>query len=70
MFRNNQKQFYKELDGKIYERTEATDPRGSTEFWSRIWSEPVEHNRDSEWLKNMKEKLGSEGTKMGHIKNG
>ena len=31
MFRNNQKQFYKELDGKKYEQTEVPDPRGSTE---------------------------------------
>ena len=24
---------------------------------SKLWSEPVEHNRDSEWLKKSKEKL-------------
>ena len=38
-------------------QTEAPDPKGSTEFWSKLWSEPVEHNRDSEWLKKVKEKL-------------
>ena len=37
-------------------QTEAPDPKGSTEFWSKLWSEPVEQNRDSEWLKKMKEK--------------
>ena len=37
-------------------QTEAPDPKGSTEFWSN-WSEAVEHNRDSEWLKKVKEKL-------------
>ena len=58
MFRNDQKQFYKEFDGKINGQTEAPDPKGSTEFWSKLWSELMEHNRDSEWLKKVKEKLG------------
>ena len=31
-------------------QTEAPDPKGSTEVWSKLWSEPVQHNRDSEWL--------------------
>ena len=57
MFRNDQRQFYKELGGKINGKTEAPDPKGSTEFWSKLWSEPLEHNRDSEWLKKLKEKL-------------
>ena len=38
-------------------QTEAPDPKGSAEFWRKLWSEPVEHNRDSEWLKKVKEKL-------------
>ena len=42
MFRNDEKQFCKELEGKIC---------------SKLWSEPVEQNRDSEWLKKVKEKL-------------
>ena len=34
------------------------DPKGSTELWSKLWSEPVDnHNRVSEWLKKVKEKL-------------
>ena len=33
-------------------RLEAPDPKGWTEFWSKLWSEPVENNRDSELLKN------------------
>ena len=48
---------YKELDGKLNEQTEAPDLKGSTEFWRNLWSEPVEHNRNAEWLKNVKEKL-------------
>ena len=57
LFRNNQKQFYKELDGKMDGQVEAPDPNESTEFWSKLWSEPVEHNRDADWLENVKEKL-------------
>ena len=57
MFRNDQRQFYKELDGNMNGQSEAPDPKGSTEFLSKLWSEPVEHNRDSEWLKMVKEKL-------------
>ena len=57
MFRNDQKQFYKELYGKMNGQTEGPDPKESTGFWSKLWTEPVEHNRDSEWLKKVKEKL-------------
>ena len=56
MFRNDQRKFYKELDGKMNVQNEE-NPKESTEFWSKLWSEPVEHNRDSEWLKNVQEKL-------------
>ena len=38
MCRNDQRQFYKE---------KAPDQKGSTEFWSKLWSEPVEYNIDS-----------------------
>ena len=37
--------------------TEAPDPKRSTEFRSKLRSERVEHNRDFEWLKKLKEKL-------------
>ena len=53
MFRNDQRQFYKELDGKMNGQNEAPDPKGSIEFRSKLWSELVEHNRDSEWLKKL-----------------
>ena len=46
MFRNDQRQFYKGRDGKMNGQTKE-----STEFWRKLLSEPVVHNRDSEWLK-------------------
>ena len=57
MFRNDDRQFYKELDGKMNGQNEAPDQKGSTVFWRKLWSKPVEHNRVSEWLQNVKEKL-------------
>ena len=57
LFKNNQKQFYTELDGKLNEQTEAPDPTGTPEFWSQLWAKPMEHNRDDEWLKIGKDKL-------------
>ena len=48
------RQFYQELDGNMNGQIEAPDPKGSNEFWSEFWSEPVEHNKDSEWLKKVK----------------
>ena len=60
-------------------QTEAPDPKGSNEFWSKLWSVPMEHNTDSEWLKKVKEKLRetktrkcyhhSEETETGYSKN-
>ena len=35
-------------------QTEASDPKASTEFWSKLWSEPVQHIEGS---KKVKEKL-------------
>ena len=38
-------------------QTEAPDSKGSTVFWSNLLSQTMEHNRNSEWLKKVKEKL-------------
>ena len=65
-YHHDKRQFYKELDGKMNRHIEAADPQGSTEFWSKLWSEPAEYNRDSDWLKKVKEK---ERTKTGYSKN-
>ena len=46
MFRYDQRQFYKELDGKMDRQSEAPDPKGSAEFWSKLWSEPVARSMD------------------------
>ena len=57
MFRYDQRQFYKELNGKMNGQIEAPHPNGSAEFWSKLWSDIGQHNSDSEWLKKVKERL-------------
>ena len=37
---------YHQNNGKMNGKTETPDPKGSTEFGSKLWSEPVEHNRE------------------------
>ena len=38
---------YHQNNGKMIGQTETPDPKGSSEFWSILWSEPVEHTRES-----------------------
>lgn len=55
LFKNDQKQLYKELGGTSQTDTAAApDAKEATDFWSGIWSNPVEHNRNAEWLKRAK----------------
>ena len=48
MFQTNQRQFYTELNQEE-ERCDDDQPDGekSKKFWGDIWSELVDHNRDS-----------------------
>ena len=64
MFKKDQRQQYKELDGKMNGQTQAPDSKGSTELWSTLWSEPVENNRDPEWLKKVKTETHQDTKKM------
>ena len=40
---------------KTKEGNEIPDADQSRVFWSGIWSESKEHNRNEEWLKKMKD---------------
>ena len=58
LFRNNQKQLYKELSGDAKSVTdEPPDAAESRKFWSEIWSVDVEHERDASWLRQIKTDL-------------
>ena len=56
LFKNDQKQLYKELGGTSQTDAAATAPdaKEATDFWSGIWSNPVEHNRNAEWMERAK----------------
>lgn len=54
LFSTNQRRLYSQLKGE--DGTQATpDPEQSTEFWKNIWSIEVEHNRDAEWIREIKD---------------
>ena len=53
------------MNGQI----EVPDRKGTTtEFWSKLCSEPVEYNRDYECLKKVKEKLRETISRMSNWK--
>ena len=43
------------MNGKTKESNEIPDADQGRVFWSGIWSESKEHNRNAEWLKKLKE---------------
>ena len=58
LFRNNQKQLYKELSGDAKSSTdELPDAAESREFWSKIWSVEVEHDREASWLGDIRKQM-------------
>lgn len=57
MFNNNQSRLYDTLERKSEREEVLPDTEESKKFWSDIWSEPVQHNREAEWLKKLKEEI-------------
>ena len=51
----DQKKLFPDLNGKTRESNEILDADQSRVFYSGIWSESREHNRNAEWLKKLKE---------------
>ena len=51
----DQKKLFPDLNGKTRECNEILDADQSRVFYSGIWSESREHNRNAEWLKKLKE---------------
>ena len=61
-FRENQKQFYRDLDGKDNQETKIPDQAATTKFWSDLWDSPVEHNQKATWIQHVSTEFG--GHKM------
>lgn len=58
LFKNNQRQLYKELGGKAnLGPTEAPDAEEATKFWSGIWSVEKNHNADASWLGEVRDRM-------------
>jgi hypothetical protein len=53
LFQNDQSRFYRNLEGASHENL-CPDPKQATEFWSNLWSNPVEHHT-GQWLDELKE---------------
>jgi hypothetical protein len=59
LFRNNQRQLYKELSGDTPQgnTSEIPDAAESREFWEGIWSVEKEHDREASWLGEIREEM-------------
>ena len=59
LFEYDQKKLYKELDGDSSgtDTNCMPDAEESCEFWSNIWDNPIEDNRDAEWLTDVRDEL-------------
>ena len=54
LFKNNQRQFYRELDPDG-ERCDDNQPmaKETKQFWGNIWSQSVDHKKDAKWLQDL-----------------
>ena len=48
--KNDQKQWYSELNGENQSVAAAPNKQEATSFWSRIWSKPVQHTNNAKWI--------------------
>ena len=53
MFSSNQKQAFVELNDEVIKENTVPNADESRKFWSEIWDNPVEHNDDAEWLREI-----------------
>ena len=57
LFATNQKEFYRELDGRSSIPNKSPDSQEASEFWSNIWSIPGNFNENASWFPKVKERL-------------
>ena len=48
---------FKELDGKCDNSQVGPEPAEARTFWGGLWDQPGEHNRQAEWLADVKDEL-------------
>lgn len=49
---------FEELDGKVRGKDLTPGANKSVTFWSSVWGETKEDNKDTDWLSQPKEQLG------------
>ena len=54
---NNQKALHEELDGKIRQKQVMPDAEESIKFWSELWDNPVNHDRNAELITTIENEL-------------
>ena len=60
LFKIDQKKVYSELNGKSgSSNNDIPDAEESKKFWGEIWSVRKDHNKEAEWLKDLKEEMDS-----------
>ena len=57
IFQNNQKRLYELIEGQERHEDNLPDGEESMQFWSKNWSERVNHNEKAEWLKGLETEL-------------
>ena len=57
LFNTNQRQLFKELDGKCDNSQVGPESAEARTFWGGLWDQPGEHNRKAEWLADVKNEL-------------
>ena len=54
MFFQNQKRVYQKMDSIININIEKPNAEESKQFWSNIWDNEKEHERNAEWLRELR----------------
>ena len=58
LFQQDQKKVYQGFNGMPKSDGGAPDAEESERFWSSIWGDEVQHNKEAEWLKELKDECG------------
>ena len=58
LFDNNQKAFYKEIQNESHGENEIPNEEEARNFWSGIWGQATEHNRNAPWMRRVEQQLG------------
>ena len=54
MFVQNQERVYQQMDGVRNINNEKPNAEESKQFWSNIWDNEKEHERNAEWLRELR----------------